>query len=82
MGITDAAARAAEQVLAVRDSTSARLALAGDFYRAGLGRYGCAVAGDVAGAQDEVRSDALHVSDDAVPVRLRMRRVSRQVGVA
>src|SRR5689334_2089569 len=40
MGITDAAALAAEQVLAVRDSTSARLALAGDFYRVGLGRYG------------------------------------------
>jgi hypothetical protein len=40
MEMTDAAALAAEQVLAVRDSTDARLALAADFYRDGLGRYG------------------------------------------
>lgn len=40
MDEAEAAALAAEQVLAVRDSAGGRLALAADFYRAGLGRYG------------------------------------------
>ncbi|MEO5875036.1 MAG: hypothetical protein ABIS86_18660 [Streptosporangiaceae bacterium] len=40
MDITEAAARAADQVLAVGESTGARLALAGAFYRDGLARYG------------------------------------------